>query len=157
MNDVVVFEVRDADDLAGAAALQARTFGQAWEADVLMGEASNGNVTPRLYAARDTTRAVVAYCAAWQILDELHINSIAVDEAHRRAGVATKLMHEVLSRAAAGGVRSATLEVRESNVAGRALYERLGFRVEGARRGYYQNPPEDALVMWRRDLSAFAT
>ena len=42
--------------------------------------------------------------------------------------------------------------MRESNHAGRALYEPLGFRVEGIRRAYYQNPREDALVLWRRGL-----
>jgi [ribosomal protein S18]-alanine N-acetyltransferase len=148
---VAVFEVSSDEDLAGAAALQARVFGRAWESDALVGDGSAGNVRPRLYAARDSSGAVVAYCAAWQILDELHINSLAVDERYRRQGIASALMRQVLSRGRDAGVRSATLEVRESNGAGRALYESLGFAVEGVRRGYYEHPVEDALVLWRRD------
>ncbi len=52
---------------------------------------------------------------------------------------------------AEGGER-ATLEVRRSNHAARALYERLGFRVRGVRRDYYADPVEDALILWREPL-----
>ena len=46
----------------------------------------------------------------------------------------------------------ATLEVRRSNEVARALYESFGFSVAGVRRGYYTNPPEDALILWREGL-----
>jgi ribosomal-protein-alanine N-acetyltransferase len=58
--------------------------------------------------------------------------------------------------AVAGGARSATLEVRESNRAARALYEALGFTVEGVRRNYYDAPREDAVILWHRALSTLA-
>jgi ribosomal-protein-alanine N-acetyltransferase len=58
----------------------------------------------------------------------------------------------VLAIETGSGARAATLEVRESNSAGRALYESLGFRVDAVRRGYYQNPREDALILWNRNL-----
>ena len=54
----------------------------------------------------------------------------------------------------ASGRAVATLEVRRSNEAARALYEGLGFRVEGVRRDYYQHPREDALILWNRHLAA---
>ena len=38
--------------------------------------------------------------------------------------------------------------------AARALYERLGFRVEGVRRNYYDAPREDAVILWHRALPA---
>jgi ribosomal-protein-alanine N-acetyltransferase len=85
-------------------------------------------------------------------VDELHINSLAVAERWRRLGLATRLLDAVSREAQAEGATSATLEVRESNRAARALYERLGFRVEGVRRDYYQTPREDAIVLWNRDL-----
>jgi ribosomal-protein-alanine N-acetyltransferase len=59
----------------------------------------------------------------------------------------------VLDEAASSGVRAATLEVRRSNVAARSLYEGLGFHVEGTRRDYYQEPREDALILWNRTLA----
>jgi ribosomal-protein-alanine N-acetyltransferase len=83
------------------------------------------------------------------VLDELHINNLAVVPAFRRAGVATALLERVLQEGAALGARRTTLEVRESNEAARLLYERFGFTVSGIRRGYYTKPVEDALVLWR--------
>ena len=50
------------------------------------------------------------------------------------------------------GVRALYLEVRDSNAAARALYGSLGFTQVGRRRGYYQHPTEDALLL-RRDLA----
>ena len=41
-----------------------------------------------------------------------------------------------------------TLEVRSHNQAAIALYEKLGFRNAGRRKGYYDDPPDDALIMW---------
>jgi ribosomal-protein-alanine N-acetyltransferase len=63
-------------------------------------------------------------------------------------------MDRVFGEAVACGVTKATLEVRQSNAAARAFYERLGFVIEGTRRDYYRDPREDALVLWRRGLQA---
>ena len=48
------------------------------------------------------------------------------------------------------GISDFTLEVRKSNASAVHVYEKLGFRTEGVRRGYYENPREDALIMWKR-------
>ena len=48
------------------------------------------------------------------------------------------------------GGTSFTLEVRESNSAAKALYRSLGFVQEGIRRGFYEDPREDAVIMWLR-------
>lgn len=147
--DVSVALAVTSDDLADVAALQARAFDDAWGADALAGELASAGIA-RVYLARHGSGSVVAYCACWRIVDELHINSVAVDPAMRRRGVGKTLLRRVLEIEAGSGARAATLEVRESNRAGRALYESLGFRVEGVRRDYYQNPREDALILWRR-------
>jgi ribosomal-protein-alanine N-acetyltransferase len=94
----------------------------------------------------------VAFCACWLLVDELHINSLAVAPERRRQGLASELMRGVLAAARAEGALKATLEVRRSNEAARALYERLGFVVEAIRPDYYTNPREDALILWLRDL-----
>jgi ribosomal-protein-alanine N-acetyltransferase len=107
----------------------------------------------RLYALSGPKGELLAYCSCWMLFDELHINSLAVDEGWRRRGLARRLLKEVFREAVAAGARSATLEVRQSNQAARALYEGLGFVVEGTRRGYYQSPREDALILWHRRLA----
>ncbi len=145
----VIRRASGAEDLSAVADLQRATFTNAWGADAIRWELENTDVA-RLYLMQDPSGALVAYCACWMVFDELHINSLAVDPARRRRGLARQLLQHVLREAAASGARSATLEVRRSNEPARALYEGLGFQVEGQRAGYYQEPAEDALVLWHR-------
>ena len=57
------------------------------------------------------------------------------------------LAEEALRR----GAMALTLEVRFSNKAAQELYRRFGFAPVGVRKGYYQQPDEDALIMWVHD------
>lgn len=140
-----------AEDLKAVEWLQQQTFTNPWGADAIRWELENTDVA-RLYVAREPGGTLVAYCACWVIFDELHVNSFAVDPAWRRRGFARALMRRVFDDVTASGVRAATLEVRESNLPARQMYENLGFRVEGARRDYYHDPREDALILWNRTL-----
>jgi ribosomal-protein-alanine N-acetyltransferase len=83
------------------------------------------------------------------VLDEIHINNVAVLPGYRRQGIASLILGRVFSEGRRVGAGRATLEVRRSNESARRLYERFGFTVAGVRRGYYRNPDEDALVLWR--------
>ncbi len=144
---------RGPEDLAAVEALQRSAFAHAWGAEAFGAELAERGMA-RVYVARAASGDVVAYCACWLVVDELHINSLAVAEPWRRRGVATRLLDAVSREAREQGATSATLEVRESNRAARALYERLGFRVEGVRRDYYQAPREDAIILWNRKLGS---
>ena len=141
------------DELTAIAELQRSSFANAWGAEAIRWELDNSNVA-RMYAARTAAGDLVAYCACWVVFDELHINSVAVEATRRRQGIARRLLEYVLAAAAAAGARGATLEVRQSNEAARRLYEGMGFRVEGVRRNYYQDPKEDALILWHRNLAS---
>lgn len=77
------------------------------------------------------------------------IESVAVDAASRRKGVGRSLCLALLAWAETRGAERVVLEVRVSNRAARALYEALGFREQGVRRRYYDDPVEDAIVMAR--------
>ena len=63
-----------------------------------------------------------------------------------RRGIGTKLVGALISRARSEAAAAILLEVRESNLAARGLYERQGFREVGRRRGYYADPVEDAIL-----------
>ncbi len=149
----VILRATPEDDLRDVEALQRRAFTNAWSADAIRWELQNTDVA-RLYLLRTADGVLVAYCACWMVFDELHINSLAVDVPWRRRGLARRLLGDVVRDAVGAGAQSATLEVRRSNTAARQLYERLGFRVEAVRRDYYQDPREDALVLWHRSLAA---
>jgi ribosomal-protein-alanine N-acetyltransferase len=134
------------DDLDAVLAVDAESFFRPWTRDMYEGELANPEVT-RIFGIAVDGR-VVGYCAAWVLPGELHINNLAILPVFRRQGLATALLAEVLAEAARLGCARATLEVRRSNHAARALYERLGFAVHGVRRDYYADPVEDALILW---------
>jgi len=82
---------------------------------------------------------------------EAHLLNVCVREEFRGRGFGRTLIGHLLSLAAASGATLVFLEVRPANVGAVRLYEALGFRQVGVRRGYYQTPAgrEDALVMRR--------
>ena len=93
-------------------------------------------------------RRLVGYLVCSRYATVWHLMNIAVEPEHRRTGVATALLAALFARADRPGQRY-TLEVRPSNLAAVAMYERLGFRSAGRRPGYYHDNREDALIMWR--------
>ena len=93
---------------------------------------------------------VLGYCGAYTVLDEADINQVAVRESSRRQGIGKKLLEELLRQLEMQGIRTVTLEVRKSNSAAIALYESLGFVLEGQRKNFYEKPTEDAWIMWKR-------
>ena len=147
---MIVERLRNPDaaaDIDAIAALEAESFTNPWPREQIVWELTNSDVT-RIFVVRDEGGVIVAFCLCWVIFDELHINTLAVSPDYRRRGLATLLMQHVLAEAAREGALKATLEVRASNQAALALYERLGFRVTARRPGYYTNPQEDALILW---------
>lgn len=128
--------------------MEAACFTNPWTREMLAGELAR-NPFARVYVLRLPDTPVAAFCACWIVVDELHINTVAVAHEHRRKGLAMALMRHILDEVAREGIRRATLEVRRSNEAARQLYARLGFTVAAVRPAYYTQPVEDALLMWR--------
>jgi [ribosomal protein S18]-alanine N-acetyltransferase len=83
------------------------------------------------------------------VLDELQIDNLAVSEQYRRKGIGQALLNAALKKAASLGARSATLEVRSANSSAIAFYRKENFLRVGRRKGYYANPPDDALLLLR--------
>lgn len=89
---------------------------------------------------------VVGFIVARQIGPEWEIESIAVTGSARRRGLGTRLLGEFMDLVRSRGGQEIFLEVRESNLAARALYEKWAFVETGRRKMYYADPPEDALI-----------
>lgn len=141
----------DRADLDAVLAIEEASFTSPWTKEMYLGEFENSGVS-FFYLAKTPLGEIVGFCSFWRVLDELHINNLAVAPEHRRAGAATALLSGVLADGARLGATRATLEVRHSNVPAQRLYERFGFAVAGVRRGYYTHPVEDALVLWKDGL-----
>jgi [ribosomal protein S18]-alanine N-acetyltransferase len=92
---------------------------------------------------------LVGYLIISRYVDAWHVMNIAVAPEYRRKGIARRLMERLFEVTARDARRGYTLEVRVSNEAAIRLYEELGFRARGVRRGYYTDNREDALIMWK--------
>ena len=133
-------------DLDAIDAIERLSFRQPWPRETFAGELG------REWARVDLATAhgrVIGFCNYWLVTTELHVLAIATHPDERGRGVATALLRHVLDAAIATGCALATLEVRRSNVAAIALYERAGFKTVHVRARYYQDDNEDALVMLR--------
>ena len=123
------------------------SFSNPWTRDMYDRELANPDRC-HVYVLRVPFCRVAGFCAFWMVVGELHLNNVAMRPVFRGRGLGTILIHHALMVAAKRGTGRATLEVRASNERARRLYERLGFRLTGIRRGYYSHPREDACIYW---------
>lgn len=110
------------------------------------------NVPQRVALVIEEGSAIQGFLVARAVEREWEVENIAVAGVARRRGLGTRLLGEFLDLARERGAESAFLEVRESNRAARALYEKWAFVEAGRRNGYYREPSEDAVV-YRLSLS----
>jgi ribosomal-protein-alanine acetyltransferase len=92
-------------------------------------------------------RKVIGFIIGRQVGGEAEILNAAVIVARRRRGEGGALLKAVMDEFRARRVSRVFLEVRESNEAGIAFYEKHGFSKTGRRAGYYRDPDEAAIVM----------
>ena len=90
---------------------------------------------------------VAGYVGSQTVMGETDMMNIAVYPEFRRRGIAEQLVDSLIAQLREQGSRCLTLEVRASNDAAQALYEKLGFLQIGRRPRYYRNPKEDALIL----------
>jgi [ribosomal protein S18]-alanine N-acetyltransferase len=139
------FELIEAglQDLATLAALERSCFDSPWSVEELATYFGSGAVVGfRLLVGGAV--APGAYALFQLLPDECELLRIGVEPGERGRGIATELLGRALERLAGEGREVCHLEVRADNAAARTLYERLGFRLVGRRRGYYADR-EDAL------------
>ncbi len=134
------------EDVAGVHALEMKCFSTPWSQDAFVQELTTNKLAR--YMLYEENGEICAYGGYWVILDEAHITNIAVDPERRRQGIGRKLVGEMLGTMTSNNIKKVTLEVRRGNTAARRLYEGFGFAEEGIRPDYYQEPKEDAIIMW---------
>lgn len=98
----------------------------------------------------ETGDRLLGYIGIKAVVDEGYITNIAVFPRYRRKGVAKALLNKVFAFAKEKRLSFVSLEVRPSNTAAVALYQKTGFKEEGRRKDFYRLPREDALIMTKR-------
>jgi ribosomal-protein-alanine N-acetyltransferase len=86
------------------------------------------------------------FVCAQAVSGEWELENVAVAAGFLRRGIANDLIRALIQRAKNEAASAILLEVRESNVAARGLYEKHGFCDVGRRRTYYKDPAEDAIL-----------
>ena len=145
-------------DLDEVLALEQRSFNEPWSRKMFLGELHGNAFATNLvlrtggagFGEGVGAGALLGYIMFWVVFEELHLMNLAVLPEVRRRGLGTALVRHALM--AAHGARMALLEVRASNTAALAMYRKLGFVQKSVRKGYYNHPREDAVIMIRELL-----
>lgn len=139
-------------DIEQVLEVERASFAQPWSADVF----SATLLLPyaHYYVAELTINGedsrIIGECGVRDIFGEGEITNVAVLPQFRGSGVAGRMLATLIDESLEKGMTAFTLEVRAGNRPAIALYQRFGFQTEGIREGFYEEPVEDALIMWRR-------
>ncbi len=132
-------------DIEQVCKIEKDLFSLPWKPSDFSSVIQNDN---NIYLVAEMNKEIIGYCGLWGIIDEGHINNVAISKEYQGRGVGYSMLTELIRLARAKGLRSFTLEVRLSNEAAIKLYKKIGFNNGGIRPNFYSFPKEDALIMW---------
>ncbi len=141
--DISIIQASE-NDAAEIARIEKLSFPTPWTEEMIMSEMRE---PLSLFFVAKYQGNIIGYYGFLHILDELHILNVAVDPLFRGRKVGSKLIEHLIEKGRALCARAVTLEVRESNAAAIALYEKYGFVCAGVRPHYYTDK-ENALIYW---------
>lgn len=124
--------------------IEQKCFSVPWTEDMLKNQLSGSG---KVFLAALYEEEIAGYIGLSIILDEGYISNVAVAPSFRGKGIGCDLISELIVRARKRGASFLTLEVRQSNIPARRLYEKFGFADVGRRKNYYDKPVEDAIIM----------
>jgi len=142
MTDIII-RAAEPSDILSLCELERECFSLPWSAKSFEDFFANG-CSKCLAAVLDGK--ICGYVGMNLILGEGEITNLAVSGAYRRRGIGEALIEALCG---IDGTERILLDVRVSNTAARRLYEKCGFKVDGIRRGFYEKPREDAVLMSR--------
>ena len=139
----ITIERLNLNHIDGLERIENECFSEPWSRNALQ-ELLSCDYAVYLVAMLDGS--IAGYIGMYTSFDVGAINNIGVLSAFRRKGVGEKLLAALCEYSKENGITTLTLEVRRSNAAAIALYEKFGFRMVAERKNYYKKPAEDALL-----------
>ncbi|OOE43367.1 ribosomal-protein-alanine N-acetyltransferase [Salinivibrio kushneri] len=142
----------DHDDVAAVTAIEQRAHLFPWSAAQL---AVSSHQFDHHYVLRLATApsCIIGYFYARCIAGEAELLNIAIDPDYQEQGWGWILLNGMITTLRHAGADSIWLEVRESNMPAKALYQKHGFQVVHRRQQYYRCADgcrEDAWIMEKR-------
>ena len=142
-------------DLPAIDMIERASYPTPWSRSMFAGELSKpSSICLGAFEAEGEDGELCGYLIVSRYVDAWHVMNIAVAPLHRRRGIAWTLLDHLFRVTAGHGHRGYTLEVRVSNGDAIRLYESVGFKARGIRRGYYTDNREDAVIMWKDPVPA---
>lgn len=132
--------------------MESEIFGSPWTREMIAESVIYPYETLAVCICDGDVAGYIIYSAPGDVAD---LHRVAVKPEQRRRGIAKELIDYMISDCKRDGadVDGIMLEVRASNHAARALYDRAGFEQISVRKDYYRNPVEDAVVMRKNTLA----
>ena len=132
------------EDCKQVADIEAVSFSVPWSVRAFVDTVEKENFR---YFVAEENGEILGYCGFLYVLDEAEIPNVCVKESARRRGVGREMLNALINEAEKLGIVMLYLEVRESNLAAKGLYEALGFVENGIRKNFYEQPVENAVLM----------
>lgn len=143
----ILIDTMKSEDIDEVLEIEKLSFKTPWSRESFISEIEKNDLAQ--YIVVKVGNKVIGYAGMWFILDEAHITNIAIHPEYRDRGIGDKLIKMIIEMVRENGLKSITLEVRDSNQQAIYLYEKNGFTIEGVRKGYYFDTNDDALIMWK--------
>lgn len=136
-HDLDGWQVRPAtkDDLDALITIESASFDAPWSAASLNSDLTQEQSYVYLATLGEDP---IAYANFRRLLDECELLRLAVDPQHRRRKIGQRLLDYGLRALHRRGCHQCHLEVRQDNTPARHLYEIMGFKISGLRKGYYR-------------------
>lgn len=143
----VVRQMREAD-LGGVMSIEIEAFPDPWSPLAFAMELRH-NPAARYIVACGANGGVEGFAGWWVAGECAAVTQIATKASARGGGIGRLLVERAAADARSEGCRRVRAEVRAGNGAARSFYAALGFAEAGRIPRYYQDPPDDAIIMER--------
>ena len=131
-------------DTPAVKALEDECLSPAWSVKQLSDELSCEDT---VFLVAESGGSVAGFLILRRAGGDAELFRIAVSPSLRRKGVGSALLSGAASISSELGLDRIFLEVRAGNAPAKGLYQKHGFSEAGIRKGYYDSPSEDAVIM----------
>ena len=136
-------------DLEQVSKIENAIFSKPWSKNDFYKAINDSN---NIYIVAKKDNCILGYCGFWGVVGEGQITNVAVARPYRSQKIGEKMLSYLIQEGKKKGICAYTLEVRVSNEIAYNLYKKLGFLEAGIRKGFYEEPKEDARIMWLENI-----
>ena len=141
----MIIKKANKEDCSKLLELENESFEDPWNMEMILREIEE-NEFANLYVAKEG-EILIGFIDYWILFDQADIAKIAVKKEYQNQGIGKKLLEFALKKIDEENCIVTRLEVRESNLIAKKLYEKYKFKPVRVRNNYYNN--ENGICMER--------